>query len=99
MGPSRINKYGTEVVGFLTDSAVTRGDEVSFGSVLVLFLFLEVGVVLVVAAGVTVVHITDFGGALGALLLAPVNAQKYSQVKVSLETYHGLDVLAMSTRC
>lgn len=49
-------------------------DELSFRSVLVLFLLLEVSIILIVAAGVAVVHVSDSGGALGTLFFAPVHS-------------------------
>jgi hypothetical protein len=63
------------------------------------FLFLQEGTVLVIATGIAVVHISDLSAALRALHLALVHSEEDPQVKISLKTDHGHNVLAVSTGC
>ncbi len=71
----------------------------SFGCEVVFLLLLEEGTVLVIAARVAVVDISNFGPTLGAFLFPFVYSDEHSQVEISLEADHGHDVLAMSTCC
>ena len=71
------------------------------GDIMSLFIgfFREVGMILVISTGVTVVNVAYFQSTLCALSLTSAHNEENSEIKISLKTYQGLDILTVPACC